>query len=113
MVALKDSLFEENKVQQYKAEQIKQQVFTKNEQIANQEKNIDILNKDVQRKKEWNLFLIVIVGLFIISIVLLYQKYSFRNKANKVLTSKNELISEQKKEIEIINKELENRMLRA
>ena len=113
VIALKDSLFEENKVKQYKSEQIKQQVYLKNEQIANQKNNIQILNKDVKQKKEWNLFLIIIIGLFIISMVLLYQRYAFRNKTNLVLRSQNELIIQQKKEIESINEELENRMLRA
>ena len=113
VIALKDSLFDENKVKQYKSEEIKQQVYYKNEQIANQKNNIQILNRDVKQGKIWNLFLVTIVGLFIVSMVLLYQKYSFRNKTNLLLRSQNELIGQQKKEIELINEELENRMLRA
>ena len=113
VIALKDSLFEENKVQKYKSEQVKQQVYLKNEQIANQENNIQILNKDVKQKRIWNLFLLIIIGLFTVSMILLYQRFSYRNKMNLVLKSQNDLISQQKKEIEIINEELENRMLRA
>ena len=79
-IALKDSLFEENKVKQYKAEQIKQQVFNKNQQIANQESNIQALNEDVERKQDWNLFLIILISLFLIVSVFVYNKITLKRK---------------------------------
>ena len=109
----KDSLFEHNKVQQYKAEEIKQNVRDKNQQIVSQERNIELLNERVEREKEWKMFLGIVAALFLILIMLLFQKYSYRNKTNRILKEQNKLIFDQKREIEVINEELENRMLRA
>jgi len=109
----KDSLFEENKVKQFKAEQIKQQVFDKNKQITEQQADIQSMGLRIERDKELKIFLIVISLLLLATIVLVYQKYSFKNKVNQLLENKNKMISSQKDEIETINKELENRMLRA
>lgn len=113
MAQYKDSLFENSKVQQYKAEEIKQKVKNKNQQIASQERNIELLNERVEREKEWKMFLGIVAALFLILIILLFQKYAYRNKTNRLLKNRNKQIFEQKREIEIINEELENRMLRA
>lgn len=113
VVLYKDSLFEENKVKQFKAEQIKQQVFDKNKQIIEQQADIQSMGLKIEKDKELKIFLIVISFLLMATIVLVYQKYSFKNKMNQLLENKNKMISSQKDEIEVINKELENRMLRA
>jgi len=113
VVQYKDSLFEKNKVSQFKAEQVKQKVFDKNQQIQQQQANMHTMELKIEKDRELRIFLVVISVLLLVTIVLVYQKYTFKNRVNKVLEKKNHLISNQKSEIEVINKELENRMLRA
>lgn len=113
IIAYKDSLFEDEKVQSYKAEQVKQRVFEKNQQIREQQTQMLDMGEKIQRDKQLQMILIAVAVLLIITVVLLYQKYTFKHKVNELLKKKNEQIQEQKSKIEVINKELENRMLRA
>ncbi|XOV93406.1 MAG: tetratricopeptide repeat protein [Bacteroidota bacterium] len=113
VIALQDSLFETDKVQSFKAEEVKQDIFEKNRQIEKQQSDLEQLEIKSDRDKFLKLFLASLAGALVILIGFLFQRYNLKNQLNIMLEKKNQVISDQKNKIEDINEQLESRMLRA
>ena len=111
--AYSDSLYNEEKLTKYEAEEVKQEVFEKNQLLEQQASKMETLALQTDRDKYLRYLLITIAIALIGLISILYQRYRFKNRLNSTLTKKNALISQQKEQIEIINEQLESRMLRA
>tara|TARA_R110000796_G_C14546078_1_gene433401 strand:- start:76 stop:2085 length:2010 start_codon:yes stop_codon:yes gene_type:complete len=111
--AWSDSLFNEDKERAFNAQEVKVEVLQKNKQLAEQNLRMDYLQERVTQEERLKWMLVIISVLLLALGILFYQKFSERKKVNKVLSIKNNEISEQKSHIEEMNFQLENRMLRA
>ena len=109
----KDSIFNEDKAREFKSNQVKFEVYKKDQELANQQLELAYLNQKHELDQKLRYTLIAASILLLISLFMVYQKYRNRSRHNRELTTKNELILEQKKQIEVMNTNLEKRMLRA
>jgi tetratricopeptide (TPR) repeat protein/two-component sensor histidine kinase len=112
-VQYQDSLFNEEKVRQYKSQQVLFDFQEKNKQLVQQKAEIQLLEERVKWEERQRIWLVVALSLVALAGLLLWQKFQARQRVNRVLRAKNDLIIAQKSQIEQINKELEKRMLRA
>ena len=108
-----DSLFSENKLEEMERQKVQQDVFVKDMEIEQQDLELELLNTRVSSERKLRWAFAITILLLIVLLFLIYKRYTTKNRINALLTSKNNLISQQKEEIEIINAELEKRMLRA
>ncbi|MDH5604228.1 MAG: tetratricopeptide repeat protein [Cyclobacteriaceae bacterium] len=108
-----DSLLNEQQIRDYENKRVQLEVYQKDRQLDIQKLEMNVLEGNIALEKQWKWALVIILSLLGVSLVLVFQKYTTRKKVNKHLSEKNELISNQKNEIEKMNRELEKRMLRA
>ncbi len=108
--SLEDSLFNENKLKTFKSQQVLMEVHEKDQKIEEQSFRLAALNKQVELENRWNLMLGMASISLLIAGILYYQKYRTRIKYSQKLETQNELILEQKEEIETINHQLEQQI---
>src|SRR5690606_6779678 len=108
-----DSLFNEENAKAFKAQEVKVEVLEKNKQLAEQDLRLGFLQDQVRQETRIKWLLVVASVSLLATVILLFQKFTERKRVNELLTVKNEKISRQKVQIEEINYQLENRMLRA
>jgi tetratricopeptide (TPR) repeat protein len=108
-----DSLFSDEKVRQYKSQQILFDFQESNKTLLKQKAEIQLLEERVKWEKKQRILLLVAMVLLGVTALLIWQKYRARQRVNTVLQAKNKMIQVQKAQIEEINRELEKRMLRA
>lgn len=111
--ALRDSLYSKEKTNAYEQWQTRLDVFSKDQEISAQELKMELLQAKVSAAARLRMALGIALVLALLSGFLFYQRARIRRKANQMLTEKNKKIETQKREIEIVNRELEKRMLRA
>ncbi len=111
--AWSDSVFSEDKERAFNAQEVKVEVLEKNKQLAEQNLRMEYLQERVAQETRLKWMMAVISVLLLALGILFYQKFSERKKVSEVLAAKNDKISRQKAEIEEMNYQLENRMLRA
>jgi tetratricopeptide (TPR) repeat protein len=111
--AWKDSLLNDEKVRQFKAQQVQFEVMEKDNALASQRTALALLTRDVEWKQRWLMLLIGFLVMSVVALVLVIIQVRHRKRSNELLTRKNQLILEQKREIETLNTDLEKRMLRA
>lgn len=109
----RDSIFNENKTKSYQNQQVMMEVYEKDKQLETQAMQVEFLNGRVLLENRWKWSLFLASLFLLIAGLLYYQKYRERHRYSNVLEFKNRVITEQKKEIEEINLQLEKRMLRA
>ncbi|RDY61782.1 tetratricopeptide repeat-containing sensor histidine kinase [Flagellimonas nanhaiensis] len=112
-MAYKDSLLNETKIKEIQNLQIQHDVFIKDKEIEQNDLQLELLNTRMVQNNRRLAYQAIIIALLLLSSVLLYFRYRNKNKSNKMLSEKNEIISQQKLSIEAMNEELEKRMLRA
>lgn len=112
-IVYKDSLFNEAKLREIHNMELQHNVFVKNQEIEQQEKELVTLEERIALENRKKILLGVIALLSIFSAALLVYGYQRKQRSNELLTQKNELIRNQKERIEEMNLELEKRMLRA
>ena len=112
-IELRDTLFQEEKNNAYKQWQTRLDVFGKDQEIKSQDLKLELLNSQMRSAARLRLALAISLALALLSGFLFYQRARLRKRANELLTRKNLEIEAQKQEIEVMNRELEKRMLRA
>jgi tetratricopeptide (TPR) repeat protein len=108
-----DSVYNEDNAKAFKAQEVKVEVLQKNKQLAEQKLRLDLLQEKVFQETRLKWVLAVTSLLLFATGFLFYQKFRERKRVNELLTEKNAEISKQKVHIELMNYQLENRMLRA
>lgn len=112
-MAYKDSLLDETKVKETQNLQIQHDVYLKDKEIRENELELALLNTSVELNEKRMTYLGIIAVLLMFLVGSLYFRYCSKRKSNALLREKNILISDQKEVIELMNIELEKRMLRA
>ena len=111
--SLQDTLLNKAKVKELAALETKFDVTLKEEKLAIQDTQIDLLEKKnhADQKAKW---MLIATGLLLTTLlIVLYNRYQLKQKTTLELTQKNEAINQMNNEINVINKELEKKMLRA
>jgi LytS/YehU family sensor histidine kinase len=111
--AWSDTLFNEERSRAFLAQEVKVEVLEKNKQLAEQNLRLSFLQDMVTQENRIKWLAIMGSIMLLATLVLLFQKFKARKRTNEILAIKNEQISRQKLQIEEINYQLENRMLRA
>lgn len=108
-----DSLLNETKVAELDRQRVVHEVYIKDQELVEQSLNLELLNTQVgsETRMRWGLSAFSV--LLIAFLGLLYSRYSSKQKTATALQTKNQVITNQKEEIERMNMELERRMLRA
>lgn len=109
----KDSLLNESKVKEIESLEVRYNVIAKDKEIKAQDLELALLNAQVELESKRNLYLAIIAALLLAVAALFYIRFQNKRKSNELLQQKNKQIEEQKQEIEVMNVELEKRMLRA
>lgn len=116
-ITLKDSLMNSEKQRtlaelqtQYETEKKELEIEFLNKENQLQAENLD--KSTLLQEKQQTIIYSLIVGLIVIAIflIVIYRLYQDKNKTNKELASKNELISQQKEEKEVLLKEIHHRV---
>ena len=89
------------------------EVYKKDSELAEQRLELELLNTRVNLEMKLRWAFAALLLLLLILLFLIYKRYATKNRINAILTTKNELISNQKDKIEDMNLQLEKRMLRA
>lgn len=110
---LKDSLFSVQKTAQINSISTQYEVEKKEQQIASQQREIALLERNQQIEQRLRFALIGLAGLLIGIAWLVYRRYITKRKTAETLLVKNREIADQHNKIEGLNQELEKRMLRA
>jgi tetratricopeptide (TPR) repeat protein len=108
-----DSVYNEDNAKAFKAQEVKVEVLQKNKQLAEQNLRLGLLQERVYQETRLKWVLAITSILLFATGFLFYQKFTDRKRVNELLTRKNAEISKQKAHIELMNYQLENRMLRA
>jgi tetratricopeptide (TPR) repeat protein len=108
-----DSVYNEDNAKAFKAQEVKVEILQKNKQLAEQKLRGDLLQEKIYQETRLKWVLAVTCVLLFATGFLFYQKFKERKRVNELLTDKNAEISKQKAHIELMNYQLENRMLRA
>lgn len=112
-IQYKDSLFNENKVNEFEKQQVQFEVYKKDSELAEQHLQLVLLNTRVSLEKKLRWAFAGLIVLLLVLLFLIFKRYVTKNRINAILTTKNELISKQKSKIVDMNAQLEKRMLRA
>ena len=111
--ALQDTVFNEDMNAQIANMQTKYETAQKERQILSQETEIAALEQRRKIDQQTRLILVTVGSLLLILLLVIYNRYQLKRRAERVLAEKNEIIQYKNEEINIINEELEKRMLRA
>ncbi|MDO9578002.1 MAG: tetratricopeptide repeat protein [Candidatus Cloacimonadales bacterium] len=103
-VALKDSVFNEEKHKQFAEMQTKYETVKKEKENEQLKHDLVFEKLETSRQKAQRNFLLLVIVLILVSALLIYIQYRLRTKAFLALQKANEVIMEQKKELEIMNK---------
>lgn len=108
-----DSLINMENSRKFDNQATKLNVLQKDLTLKQKEFEVDLLNTRVlfDKKFRWIMFISSAILLMLLGIV--YYHYRVKLRLNNLLTSRNKLIEQQKREINIINEELESKILRA
>ncbi len=112
-IIYRDSLFNESKMREIKNMELQHNIFTKNQEIAKQDLELELLNERIELENRRKILLGIIALLSIFSVALLVYGYQRKQRSNSLLKQKNQLIIDQKAQIQEMNAELEKKMLRA
>ena len=113
VMVYKDSLLNETKIREIESLEIRHNVDAKDREIKAQDLELALLNAQVELESKRNVYLAIIAFLLLAVAGLFYFRFRNKRRSNELLRQKNSKIEEQKREIEVINAELEKRMLRA
>jgi tetratricopeptide (TPR) repeat protein len=111
--AYQDSLFNEEKARQIAELQTKYEVEKKEQQIEAQAQEIALLARAKQAEKRVRWTLMAALGLLLILILFVYNRYRLKQQSARLLSEKNQEIESKNHQISLMNQELEKRMLRA
>ncbi len=111
--SIRDSIFNEEKARQIAEMQTKYDVEKKEQEIAAQQLEISLLEKNKITERNLRFALMASTALFILLAIFIYSRYNTKRKTAQVLDQKNREIESKNEEIKVMNKELEKRMLRA
>jgi len=85
----------------------------KEQQISNQQRQIVLLEQKRETQKRLRIALIVGLALFLILSIFIFSRYQLKKRSERQLQVKNHEIAAKNIQIEVMNKELEQKALRA
>ncbi|MBC8415241.1 MAG: tetratricopeptide repeat-containing sensor histidine kinase [Candidatus Cloacimonetes bacterium] len=103
-VALKDSIFNEEKHKQFAEMQTKYETEKKERENESLRYDLELKRLEIERQKIQRNFLAMIAGIILISAIIIYIQLRAKNRAFLALKKANEMISNQKTELERLNK---------
>ncbi len=112
-MALKDSIFNEEKSMQISRMQARFDMDQKETRISEQQQKISLLEKNKNMESKFRIALIICAVLGFLLAAFVYRRYVNKQRTANLLLQKSLEIETKNAEIESMNKELEIRMLRA
>ena len=103
-VALKDSIFNEEKHKQFAEMQTKYETEKKERENESLRYDLELKRLEIERQKIQRNFLAMIAGIILISAIIIFIQLRAKNRAFLALKKANEMISNQKTELERLNK---------
>lgn len=103
-LSLKDSVFSEEKHKQFAEMRTKYETEKKEQENVILKQKNEFIELAISRQKSLRNFLIIISLVILISMILVYNQYRLKQKAFKELEKADQIIREQKNELEIMNK---------
>ncbi len=111
--SIKDNLLNESKTRQITEMQAKFDLDMKEQQISSQQQQINLLEQKRQTQKRLRIALILGVVMFFILSAFIFNRYQLKKRSEQQLQAKNLEIATKNQQIESMNKELEQKALRA